>query len=208
MSEIFRPGDHLQVWRGLYFHHGIYVSDDRVIQFGSGVTLMNKRGVGMDAVSLREFERGGTARAVRHDYNSWFTGWHPPADEPWKVIARAEFLLKLRPRLPYNLIGHNCEVIANVCVSGGWSESYQARWYFAFRAAVDVPLMYWLAIRSRMNLPTPRWVLPAVIGGALLTMGVKTTYDYQIKRFWNEIRSEWFTHERMLTEDPRNNQDR
>lgn len=198
MNGRFRPGDHLQVRRGLYFHHGIYVRDDRVIQFGSGVTLANKHRVGMDAVSLQDFERGRTARVVRHGYSSLSTGWHPPADVPWKVVARAEFLLKLQPRLPYNLIGHNCEIIASMCVSGGWTESYQARWYFVARTMVDIPLSFWFASRSRANLPTPRWVCPAVVVGLLLTIGYKATYDYQIKLFWDEIRREWSAHERGL----------
>lgn len=117
----------------LYFHHGIYVSDDRVIQFGSGVNPVNKRGVGINTVSLQDFEQGGTARVVRHGYESWFSGWRPPADESWKIVERAEFLLKLQPRLPYNLVGHNCEIIANMSVSGGWTESYQARKFFLVR---------------------------------------------------------------------------
>lgn len=190
----------------LYFHHGIYISDDRVIQFGSGVTLWNKRGVGINAVSLQEFEKGGTASVVRHGYDSWFTGWHPPADRPWKIVERAEFLLKLQPRRPYNLIGHNCEIIANMCVSGGWTESYQARRYFTVRTVMNVPLSFWLASRSRANLPTPRWVSPVVVGGLLLSIGVRETYNRHIKRLWSEIRHEWFAHERILAEDPRNNQ--
>ena len=101
-----RP-DHLHVQRrSLYYHHGIYVGDNRVIQFGSGVSIVNKRAVGINAVPLRDFEQDGTATAVRHGYHSRSsTGWHPPADESWKVIERAEFLLKLQPRLPYDLIG-------------------------------------------------------------------------------------------------------
>jgi hypothetical protein len=121
MAGRFQPGDHLQVCRTGYYHHGIYVSDDRVIQFGSGVTLLNKRGTAIDAVTLRDFEQRGTAGVVRHGYESWLGGgYHPAADEPWKIVARAEFLLKLQPRLPYNLIGHNCEIIANICASGSW----------------------------------------------------------------------------------------
>ncbi len=205
MSGRFQAGDHLQVQRPtLYFHHGIYVSDDHVIQFGSGVTLSNKRGVGVSTVSLRDFEQDGTARVVRHDYGSLFTGWHPPADEPWKIVERAEFLLKLQPRLPYNLIGHNCEIIANMCASGSWTESYQTRRFFTVRTAMDIPLMLFIASRSRKNLPLPGWVLPGVILGSAATIVVKITYDAQIKRFWNEIRADWRAHERMLTEDPRN----
>jgi len=201
----FRPGDHVQVRRpSLYFHHGIYVSDDRVIQFGSGVTLVNKRGVGINAVSLADFEQDGTARVVRHGYDSWFTGWHPSADESWKIVERAEFLLKLQPRLPYNLIGHNCEHIANMCVSGGWTESYQARRYFTVRVFADLMLSLWISNRVRNKLPIPGWVLPVVIGGFLLSIGVKTTYDDQIRRFWDEIREDWFANERRLAEDPRN----
>jgi hypothetical protein len=75
-----------------YFHHGIYISDDRVIQFGSGVNLQNKTNTGMDAVPLAVFEDGGTAKVVRHGYESWFTGHHPSADSAWKAAARAEFL--------------------------------------------------------------------------------------------------------------------
>jgi hypothetical protein len=207
MNGRFRPGDHLQVQRpSLYFHHGIYVSDDRVIQFGSGVNLVNKRGVGINAVSLQDFEQGGTTRIVRHGYDSWFTGWHPPADQSWKIVERAEYLLKLRPRLPYNLIGHNCEIIANMCVSGGWTESYQARRYFTVRTAMDAPLLFRLASRSRAKLPTPRWIFPVVVAGLLVSIGIKVTYDHQIKLFWNEIHDEWVAHERMLAEDPRNDQ--
>jgi Lecithin retinol acyltransferase len=122
MQGKFQPGDHLHVRRRLgYYHHGIYISDDRVIQFGGGVTLQNKAGTAMAAVSLAEFENGGTAEVVRYGYESWFTGHHPPTDEGWKAVARAEFLLKLQPRLPYNVVGHNCEIIANMCASGSWT---------------------------------------------------------------------------------------
>jgi hypothetical protein len=108
MDGTFTPGDHLQVRRPLgYYHHGIYVSDDRVIQFGSGITMLNKGGTAIDAVTLADFEQGGPAKVVRHGYESWFTGHHPATDEGWKIVARAEFLLKLQPRLKYNLIGHN-----------------------------------------------------------------------------------------------------
>lgn len=205
----FQPGTHLRVRRPRFYdHHGIYVSDDRVIQFGSGVTLTSKRAVGFSAVPLKDFEQGATAKPVRNDYSSPFSGWHPPADEPWKIVERAEFLLRLQPRLPYNLIGHNCEIIANMCVSGGWTESYQARKYFAVRVVTDAALMFWMARRSRAGQPMPRWVFPVVVAGSVATMGVRFTYNDQIRRFWKEIRGDWEAHERMLAEDPRNGQAR
>ena len=203
MSSRFQPGDHLQVRRpALYYHHGIYVNDDRVIQFGSGVSLVNKRRVGITAVPLKGFEQGGTATAVRHGFDSLFSGWHPTADEPWKVVARAEFLQRLQPRVPYNLIGHNCEIIANMCASGGWTESYQARRYFGVRVVTDAALQFWIARRSRAKAPLPKWVLPVVAAGFLVSISVKFTYDDQIRRFWNEIGNAWRAHEEILAKDP------
>lgn len=75
MTGKLRPGDQLQVRRPLgYFHHGIYVSADRVIQFGSGISLLDKHTTSVEAVSLAEFENGGTAKVVRYRYESPFSG--------------------------------------------------------------------------------------------------------------------------------------
>jgi hypothetical protein len=205
MAGRFRLGDHLQVQRPLlYFHHGIYISDERVIQFGSGVRLWDKTRTAIDAVTLEGFEQGASAEVVRHGYESPFTGHHPAADEGWKVAARAEFLLKLQPRLRYNLIGQNCEIIANMCASGSWSESYQARRFFVARLAMNVPLSLFISSRSRRNLSLPGWLRPVVVVGTAATVAVKTTYDEQIRRLWKEIRGDWLEHERLLAEDPRN----
>jgi Lecithin retinol acyltransferase len=201
----FSPGDHLQVRRRPgYYHHGIYVSEDRVIQFGSGVTLTHKDSSSVDAVSLAQFEDGGTVGVVQKGKDSWFTGHHPAADEPWRIVARAEFLLKLQPKLPYNLIGHNCEIIANMCASGGWTESYQVRRFFGIRAYMNAAFLMWLSARSRAKLPMPAWVAPVAITSVTLSFITIGTYNHQIKRFWDEIKGDWFAHERMLDEDPRN----
>jgi hypothetical protein len=159
---------------------------------------------GIDAVSFEDFEQRGTAREARHGYESWFTGHHPAADEPWKIIERAEFLLKRQPTLRYNLIGHNCEIIANMCVSGSWTESYQVRRFFGARAAMDFAFLLWQSRRDRANKPIPKWVLLLVATGVLVSLGIKFTHDDQIRRFWKEIRDDWRAHERMLDEDPRN----
>ena len=186
-----------------YYHHGIYVTDERVIQFGSGVMLLNKGDTAIDAVTLRDFEQRSTAEVVRHGYESWFTGHHPAADEPWKIIARAEFLLKLQPKLPYNLIGHNCEIIANMCVSGSWTESYQVRRVFGARAYMDFVFLIWLSGQTRGKLAVPRWIPPVAVV-VVVSVAAIGTYNYQIKKFWEEIRGDWLAHERMLAEDPRN----
>ena len=129
---------------------------------------------------------------------------HPAADEPWKIIARAEFLLKLHPKLPYNLIGHNCEIIANMCISGNWTESYQVRRVFGARAYMDFAFLIWLSGQTRRKLAVPRWIPPAAVAAVVVSVAAIGTYNYQIKKFWEEIRDDWLAHERMLAEDPRN----
>lgn len=186
MNDRFQQGDHLQVRRPmLYDHHGVYVSDDRVIQFGGGI--WDKPHAVISAVSLKEFEHDGTARVVRHGRDSWFTGHHPSADARWKIVERAEFLLRLQPKLRYNVIGYNCEHVANMCVSGGWTESYQIRRIFGVRACAGAAFMFWLARRSRAKLPLSGWVPPYVILSLLVTVVTIGTYNAQIKRFWGEI---------------------
>ncbi|MGD0068817.1 MAG: hypothetical protein ABSB76_35975 [Streptosporangiaceae bacterium] len=113
-------------------------------------------------------------------------------------------IVKLQPRLPYNLIGHNCEIIANMCASGSWSESYQTRQFFTVRTAMDISLMLYIASAGRRNLPIPRWVRIVAICGFAATFAVKTTYDDQIRRLWKEIRDDWEAHERLPAGDPRN----
>ena len=105
-----------------YNHHGLYVSDNRVIQFGSGITLTNKGRTGVS--TLCRFMTSKTVARLRLYITTlkFATGYDPPADEPWKIIGRAEFLLKLQPKVSYHLIGHNCEHIANMCVAGTWHE--------------------------------------------------------------------------------------
>jgi hypothetical protein len=205
MRGKFQPGDHLYVRRRLgYYHHGIYISDDRVIQFGGGVTLKSKATTSMDAVPLAAFEDGGIAKVVRHGYDSWFTGHHPLADEAWKAVARAEFLLKLQPELPYNLVGHNCEIIANMCASSSWTESYQVRRWFGRKAAADAALFFWLATCSRTGRPVPRAAQVAIVAEVAVGVAAIVAYNHQIGKFWREIRADWEAHERLLDGDPRN----
>lgn len=208
MTGRFQPGSHLHVRRALgYFHHGIYVSDERVIQFGSGARLWDKAGTAVNAVTLAEFENGGTASVVPAGYDSLLdTGYHPAPEAAWKVIARAEYMLKLQHRLPYNLIGHNCEIIANLCAAGGWSESYQVRRFFRGKALISAACLMYISWLGRKNLPLPSWVAPAAITSVLVSVITIGTYNDQIRRLWREIRTDWQEHERMLAEDPRNEQ--
>jgi hypothetical protein len=55
-------------------HQGIYISNDRVIQFGG---IWDKLRATINAVLLKDFERDRTARVVRHGRGNWFIGHRP-----------------------------------------------------------------------------------------------------------------------------------
>jgi hypothetical protein len=143
--------------------HGIYVNDDRVIQFGPGIA--GKAHAKIEAVSLADFERHGPAEVVRHRRVTPLSGYLFEADEPWKIVARAEFLLNLQPHLPYNLIGHNCEHIANMCVAGGYTESHQVRTMFGAKAYLTVPFFFWYSYLVGHKMPIPKALSKQRAGG-------------------------------------------
>ncbi|MGO9955434.1 MAG: lecithin retinol acyltransferase family protein [Solirubrobacteraceae bacterium] len=58
----FSLGDHLRVWRGYFWHHGIYIGDDRMVQFGGGI--FDKRHAGVEEVGLADFLQGGRVEVV------------------------------------------------------------------------------------------------------------------------------------------------
>lgn len=72
-------------------------------------------------------------------------------------------MLKLQPRLPYNLIGHNCEHIANMCVAAGYTESHQVRTMFGVRALVGMPFFFRYLYLAGRNRPVPKGLLAGVL---------------------------------------------
>jgi hypothetical protein len=141
-------------------------------------------------VTLAAFENGGTATVVRHGYESRVTGWHPPADEPWKIIERAELLLKLQPKLRYNLIGHNCERMATLCAVNRWAESYQVRRGFAVKALISAATLMTIGVLNRRNVPVPGWLRAFAVGSTIAGLGARSSYNRGIKRLWDEIRDD------------------
>ena len=121
--------------RFLYYHHGIYVGDDRVVQFGG--QLWNKPRSGIDEV--QRFSKRGVPEILDHT-NLRFPGGMPlPArTRPKRIVARARCLVETQPRGVYNLFGRNCETIALWCVCG-WAESLQRQRFQMGWARVAAP---------------------------------------------------------------------
>jgi hypothetical protein len=189
----FSRGDHLKVRRTGYFHHGVYVSDDRVVEFGG--RIWDKPSARIQAVSLACFERGGTAVVVSHPSRT-LVGWLPSAVTPHEIVMRAEFLIENTPANRYNLAGFNCETAANWCACGGYSESHQTRTFFGIGTIAGGACMLWTAKRARDQQPIHWWVLaPGTVTTALVV-----AYNMAIRSFWRDIGHSWAEYDRRARE--------
>ena len=106
-------GDQIRVNRGLYFHHGLYVSDDEVIQYASpkGSEISPATAL-IISTTLDEFLKGGNVEV--RVYNS---------DELKIVRSKDEIVKFAKSKLgtglgEYNLIDNNCEHFSNLCAFG------------------------------------------------------------------------------------------
>jgi hypothetical protein len=184
----FAMGDHVHVWRPRgpvgYYHHGIYIDDDRVVQFGGRIGDKHRATIG--TVSLSTFECRGTAKLVPHGGRTW---WGAPRFEaiPRDVtVRRAERLVEAHPEGLYDLFGYNCEQAANFCSTNSY-ESYQVRGYFRIHSVFAVPVGLYVSARSREGRLFSRLGLLGV-GAWLLTGFIPhTLYQLRGERFMRKV---------------------
>jgi hypothetical protein len=142
----FDAGDHIKVKRSVYTHHGIYVNDDRVIDFSGGRNILEKPKALVQGRALKKFE-GKRGKAEKVGTSGKFLGglgfwpgseWlHPPEE----VVRRAEALCQVATTQgAYRLSGSNCEHIANWCEYGA-HESRQVRRVHAGHAVISFGLL-------------------------------------------------------------------
>jgi hypothetical protein len=98
-----RRGDHLRVFRGFYWHHGIYCGDDEVIHYTGTPANMSEAQV--ERASLSEFADGGNFEVVTYGQ----------AHSRETTIERAESRLGEQN---YSLVFNNCEHFATWCRVG------------------------------------------------------------------------------------------
>lgn len=187
----FEPGTHLRVRRPSgYTHHGVYISDERVIQFGGRIS--DKPGATIEAVSLSRFESGGLAEPVPHGTQrramSLVPGL-PEAQQGEQIVRRAEWLLANYSPGRYNLVGNNCEHMANWCVTGWYAESHQVRAGFGVVALIGAAGLLYIAYRSRTS-SVGKW-LTAVGVVQMVGLAGGAAYNIHSRRFWRDIGSRW-----------------
>jgi hypothetical protein len=187
-----KVGDHLKVMRRRfdvvpYAHHGIYEGDGHVIDFGSGSWD------GVTRKTLAEFRGKSLAvKLVQHGRGTLATGYLFPAVEPEEIVARARFLLANSP-FPqrYNLIGLNCEHVANWCAAGGYCESHQTRFGFHIKAYLTLSFGIYIAVKQRRGRAPSGWDTAFAVLNLLLSLLVRRIYNQQIKRFYEWANPTW-----------------
>jgi len=186
-KERFKPGDHLEVSRWLYRHHGVYVGDDRVVQFGG--RILDKPRARIEEVSLAQFERGGVARVVDHTKERFLRMWGMTETlPPQRILARARCLVETQPHGVYNLLGRNCETVALWCATGV-GESMQRQRFQVVNATIGaVAALYtsWLFGHRRDRL-TPRRIT-LIWAWTLLRMIPLGLYYLHNYRFYRDVR--------------------
>lgn len=105
----FIPGDILRVFRGIYYHYGVYVGNGRVVHFCS--TTRNE----LDSLSADIVETS-LSRFANGDPVSVDTQIVPMFDRE-EVVRRARRSIGTKLGT-YNLLSNNCEHFANWCRCG------------------------------------------------------------------------------------------
>ena len=200
----FESGDHLRVRRPVgplgYQHHGIYISDERVIQFGGAIR--DKRRATIQAVSLEDFETGGSAEVVQHGGRTWWGSPRFGALPKDQTVQRAEWLLANHRDGLYDLFGYNCEQAATFCSTGAY-ESYQVRGFFFVNLLTGFPLMLWIAKRSRTGRPFSRKTIVALYALYTARLVPHILYYARGERFTRHIGRKWIAHEQQQRSEGR-----
>ena len=104
-----KKGDHIRVKRQLYYHHGIYVSDEEVIHFSGRNSdgILDWENCEIIVTTLAEFLNGGRLEVRRY-----------LKCEKCKINDKDYIVQKAKSYIGkkgYNLFTNNCEHFANYC---------------------------------------------------------------------------------------------
>lgn len=179
-------GDHLRVRRlpWPYWHHGIYVNDERVIQFGRGI--FDKRNAIVEATTLETFKGRGRVEVVIHGDHAGPFSAKGPGDYRTDIVHRAEWMLAHHPQRRYHLVGWNCEYVATFCVNG-WMVSSQVR---RVSATLGISVFTFIMMLVLMKRPY-KWL--SYVGWPLSVAGLYLVFvhNHVTPRVWRELEGQW-----------------
>lgn len=179
-------GDHIRVRRypWPYWHHGIYVSDVRVIQFGRGIR--DKGDAKVEVTTLDAFVGRGQVEVVVHGDHAGLFGAVGPPDYRTDIVHRAEWLLANHPLGGYHVVGWNCEHVATFCVNGHM-ESSQVR-----RVSASIGLSIFAFIMMLVAMKRPfKWL--RFVGWPLSAASLYLVFVYSVvtPRVWKSLEEKW-----------------
>lgn len=104
-------GNQIRVNRGMYYHHGIYESDDVIYQFASpeGAEISPETAT-VNTTTLEKFLNGGVLEVREYSDDELKT-----LRKPDEIIEYAKAHLG---EMGYNLFTNNCEHFSNRCAFG------------------------------------------------------------------------------------------
>lgn len=104
-------GDQIRVSRGLYYHYGIYASNDSVYQFAAPMGLeVSSENARVICTTLGEFLKGGNIEVREYDEAEL-----NEKKSPEEII---KYAMDHLGEGGYDLVSNNCEHFANRCVFG------------------------------------------------------------------------------------------
>lgn len=103
-------GNQLRVDRGLYYHHGIYIGDNKVIQFGSTTGELDPSKAMVIETSLEDFLKDGVLEVAEYNDDEL-----KELRSPEKIVEAAKSRLG---ETGYNIVSNNCEHFSNECAFG------------------------------------------------------------------------------------------
>ena len=103
-------GSQIRVNRGLYYHHGIYESDDVVYQFASTNGELDPETAVVCTTTLQGFLKGGELETREY------------SEEEKKELRTPDEIIKYAKEhlgeKGYNIVSNNCEHFSNRCAFG------------------------------------------------------------------------------------------
>ena len=104
-------GAHIRVQvNSSYYHHGIYIGNDEVVQFGKPIVNINYSEISVEKVSIDEFLNGGFLEVRVFDRKE--------KKSKKKDFDIAKIALEKIGETGYDFLKNNCEHFANYCVFG------------------------------------------------------------------------------------------
>src|SRR5918992_1552874 len=153
-------GDHLEVNRGGFYHHGIDLGNGEVVHF-TGEPLFGKADASVEREPITKLARRGTARLVAYPGSTL----HP---DHTCLIALGHWQARKKG---YRLFTNNCEHLATYC-KVGYASSSQVKTFFETNSR---------RLSHAILMAYPEAIVAALTGDLIVRLGkfvTRTVYEY------------------------------